>query len=505
MTNVEAKDFLLKTESYTKINLPIYFSFKEVLAESSTILKNKELNSLMVSNREKKLYNQDDVNYTLLTNKDDLYSWRPLTLIHPLIYVDLVNLITEKEHWDKIIANFTIEKNSQVFTCVSLPTESKSKRSDQGENILNWWKNFEQLQIKHSMEYKYCMHVDIANCYGSIYTHSIPWAIHTREVAKKDRKKGLGNKIDRKISDMQYGQTNGIPQGSVLMDLIAEIVLYGADMEFEEALKNSSENYYDKIKILRFRDDYRIFANSKAVVENVTKKLTEVLSKWNFKLNSSKTFLSDDIISDAIKEDKLYWTLVESNLKSEKDKKYPYKIGIQKYLLQIKILADKYPNSGSLKKALTNLYKSEINKWDEAPTDILQTIAIVIDIMEDNPKVIEHCVAILSKLLDLLEPSEALKIIDKTSVKFEKYSNTEFISIWLQRLEISYSQDIKEDYSLIKKVKDPKNKNIWNHDWLAIDFDESIIIDQDKINELDKIIDVKFLDIFNALLTSEDI
>lgn len=26
-------------------------------------------------------------------------SYRPMTLIHPLLYVDLVNLLTEKENW----------------------------------------------------------------------------------------------------------------------------------------------------------------------------------------------------------------------------------------------------------------------------------------------------------------------------------------------------------------------------------------------------------------------
>lgn len=505
MTSTESRKFLLKAESYTTLNLPTYFNFEKIINESSKKLQNSELNSLMVSNKNNKIYNQENVNYTLMINKNGLYSWRPLTLIHPLIYVDLVNLITKKKSWEKILSNFRKEENSQIFKCVSLPAESKRKRSDNAENILNWWKNFEQLQIKYSMDYKYCMHVDIANCYGSIYTHSIPWAIHTRKESKKNRETGLGNDIDKKIRDMQYGQTNGIPQGSVLMDLIAEIVLCGADMEFEKRISSSFNNDIDDIKILRFRDDYRIFANSKVIAEHVTKKLTEILAKWNFKLNSSKTFLSKDIISDAIKEDKLYWTLIESNLQSEKDNKYPYKINLQKYLLQIKILAEKYPNSGSLKTALTNLYKFAINKLDNTPKDILQVIGIVIDIMENNSKVIEHCVAILSKLLDLIDPYEALEIISKIGLKFEKYPNTEFVNIWLQRLEMPYNQDFEQSPKLIKKVKDPDNIKIWNHDWLANDFEESSIIDKKKINELDKIIDVELLDIFNSKKNSEDI
>ena len=74
---------------------------------------------------------------------------------------------------------------------------------------------------------------DITDCYGSIYTHSIPWALHTKEKAKKEKatKKLIGNIIDFLLQKMSYDQTNGIPQGSVLMDFIGEIVLGYADLE----------------------------------------------------------------------------------------------------------------------------------------------------------------------------------------------------------------------------------------------------------------------------------
>ena len=83
------------------------------------------------------------------------------------------------------------------------------------------------------------MHLDISNCYGSIYTHTIPWALHTKHVAKSNQNNNdlLGNKIDSLIQLMQNGQTNGIPQGSVLMDFIAEIILSYVDKLLDEKLK----------------------------------------------------------------------------------------------------------------------------------------------------------------------------------------------------------------------------------------------------------------------------
>jgi hypothetical protein len=48
---------------------------------------------------------------------------------------------------------------------------------------------------------------------------------NTQKFAKRNRsdKKSIGNIIDTAMQGMNYGQTNGIPQGSVLMDFIAEM------------------------------------------------------------------------------------------------------------------------------------------------------------------------------------------------------------------------------------------------------------------------------------------
>lgn len=134
------------------------------------------------------------------------------------------------------------------------------KKSDTEEQILSWWENLEQAQIKLALDFNYCIHTDITDCYPSIYTHTIAWALHNKEWAKNNRDDGLGNMIDGKIQSLQGQQTNGIPQGSVLMDLIAEIVLGYADIRL---LDLADQESLSEFKILRYRDDYRIFANKK--------------------------------------------------------------------------------------------------------------------------------------------------------------------------------------------------------------------------------------------------
>lgn len=58
-------------------------------------------------------------------------------------------------------------------------------------------------------------------------------------------------------------------------------------------------------KFKRYRDDYRIFCNNIFQLEIILKKLSEILSNLNLKLNTQKTFITDDVITYSIKKDKM--------------------------------------------------------------------------------------------------------------------------------------------------------------------------------------------------------
>ena len=86
----EAKAFFLRHDSYCTIDMPKYFRFNTLLKGVSDILTGKNLTDFRC-NSPKFLEN---VNYRLLGNKDGKFSWRQFELIHPAIYVSLVNIIT---------------------------------------------------------------------------------------------------------------------------------------------------------------------------------------------------------------------------------------------------------------------------------------------------------------------------------------------------------------------------------------------------------------------------
>lgn len=64
---------------------------------------------------------------------------------------------------------------------------------------------------------RFVIKTDISRFYYSLYTHAIPWALHGKANAKKDRKfdskDNFGNRLDYITRQSQDGQTVGIPVG----------------------------------------------------------------------------------------------------------------------------------------------------------------------------------------------------------------------------------------------------------------------------------------------------
>lgn len=493
MNHQEAKQFFLKTSSFFSTSLPNYIDLSVGIEKAVDLLKNKPFTELVRHKRS--LSEAVDVNHRILANKDGNYAWRPLQILHPLVYVDLVNGITQKNNWNHIKNKFEEFQADKRIECISLPVESISSKSDTAETILNWWENLEQAQISYALEYDYCIHSDITDCYSSMYTHTIPWAVHSKEWAKTHRKdtQGVGNLIDSKIRYLQNGQTNGISQGNVLMDFVAEIVLGYAD---KMLLNKIEKTEIKEFKILRYRDDYRIFSVRKDQAEVIIRLLSEVLSDLNLKLNSNKTFLSDNIILDAIKPDKIYWDLKHASFTEKSNNKWKFKLSLQKHLLQVKLLGDKYPNCGSLSKALSEVYTHRVSTLNKRPDDIYQLISILVNIMQKNPRTLEACIVILGKLFEFIAVEEINLYLDKILRKFVNTPNTDIVEIWLQRLSLIHSREKSYSAKLCKKVSNPKGFTLWNSDWLKKGFDESGIVNETFISNLSLTTPAKDLELF---------
>lgn len=479
----EARKFFLKSKNYCNFELPEYFQFDNLLNKLSVYFSQKEINSLISYSD---LKESQDVNHVILCNKDGKHSWRPLTLTNPVIYVAIVNKITEEKNWELIQKRFK-EFASHHIKCLSIPIVSDSKKTDKSLHISNWLKEVEEKSLKLSLEYNYIIHTDITDCYSSIYTHSIPWSLHGKKHSQSNpnkNKNNIGNEIDKYIRGSKNGQTNGIPQGSCLMDFIAEIVLGYADylLYNDPIINNLPEKDY---QILRFRDDYRIFSKDYQIGEIILKKISETLSSLNLKLNSTKTFISNNIIKDSIKPDKYYFICNRTSMQS-----------IQQELIYIYNFAEKFPNSGKLL-SLLNKFNKKLDNYFGSNTqnrlnDKKVLIGIITNIAVKNPRIYPVFVSIIAKIIEHYNIEERKNIIEIIMKKVqENVPNTSYLEIWLQRLIIIDNNNYdKFNTKLCQIVSDQKNNNhIWNMEWLKNKNIKCIIknnsvISEDKISKL---------------------
>jgi Reverse transcriptase (RNA-dependent DNA polymerase) len=448
----EAKEYFLKGSSYFNADFPPYISFEPILNHVAEILQGQNYPCIQSSDPA----DLSDVNYSFVTNKDGRLAWRPIELIHPVIYVSLINLMCSDANWKTIKARLEDCKKG-VVTCCSLPTISNEDQKDQAVQVKNWWREVEQKSLKLSLEFSHVLHTDVTDCYGSIYTHSIPWALHGLEESKKLKGKDglLGDKIDLHIRAGRYGQTNGISQGSVLMDFIAELVLGYVDELISLKFKAPVD-----FQILRYRDDYRIFSNSDVQAEEILKVVSDALRTVGMRLGLAKTFMNVNVIQGSIKPDKLaaidLQNLGTSNART-----------LQKQLLRLHSFGLRYPNSGALKKLMDGIFAS-VRKRKIQPDELEVQIAILTDIAFTSPATFPAIAGIMSHLISLTPKGEKEELWQKVCAKMSKMPNNGYQEVWLQR--VTKPEDVGIEYSSAEKICRVVNNekvDLWNSSWIA--------------------------------------
>lgn len=166
----------------------------------------------------------------------------------------------------------------------------------------------------------------------------------------------IANNIQKYLRAFQQGRNIGIPQGSAIFDFVGEIILGYSDLLLHESIQKA--NITSDYEIIRYRDDYRIFCNDKDVLEKISYILQHVLESLNFRMNSSKTKISESIVTDSIKPDKLAY-IYNTPIFNKKGCDFD---SFEKHLLYILMFARKFPDSGSIKTMLSDI-DNRIKDW----------------------------------------------------------------------------------------------------------------------------------------------
>lgn len=213
---------------------------------------------------------------------------RTFGIIDPEIHSDVARTISE--NWPAIIGHLFHKDNRVTSYSFPIPLDSKKPghigtlRS--GRMIYEWIEMAENDLVAISYKFKYLVTTDIKNFYPSIYTHSIPWAIHgKRQIRKPGNRTNyefFGNRLDKLFQNANDGCTNGVPIGPAVSDLVAEIVLAAVD-------RLLSKQIGDDVVAVRFKDDYRILARSEESGRSVIKALQSALKEYHLELNDAKS------------------------------------------------------------------------------------------------------------------------------------------------------------------------------------------------------------------------
>lgn len=460
LTTGRALKYFLQHDSYTTLELPSYVDFSSLLEEINSAIDEGKINfqpdskSLMGKN----------INYEVLVSKDGLYSWRRITLINPLYYVYFCKLITSPSNWKAIRNKFREFESNDLFLCSSTPV-SKKNTSNVAASVLNWWEDFEQKSLSLALEYEFMFSTDISNFYPSIYTHSFEWVFISKEEAKKkENNNNPGRLIDTHIQMMMSNQTNGIPLGSTLMDTFAELILGEIDLQLR---KKTEEQKITDYKVVRYRDDYRIFSGSKDDLDKISKCLVEVLGEFGLDLNSRKTELHDDIILHSLKSAKKEY-IIERSFNS-----------LQKMLYAIYLFSLKHQNSKITVRYLNDFLRKLFRKKKitNSGHQLDAMLGIISSIMAKNPTTYPVGMAIFAKLLTFLYDDDELKFgkLQQLHCKLGKQPNTEMLDIWFQRVQGKIHTQWEGDYktALCQRINDElKGKKtftidgLWDVEWI---------------------------------------
>ena len=503
LNHEEVMDFFMKSEQYHGFELPEYFVFDKLLQSVRDSVGDTLYEDCLQGGISPEQLS--GVNLDILLNKDGRYAVRPIVLANPFLYYFLVREICNEQSWT-IVKELFEKFNVPHITSCALPVIPTEKEAfHKSTTIINWWSSIEQRSIELSLEYRYMFVSDITNCYGSINPQAFDWAFDLKGTHFEKRcSLPISKNIRKYLRALQQGRNVGIPQGSAIFDFVGEIILGYSDLLLHEAIQR--ERITAQYEILRYRDDYRIFCNDKDVLEKISYRLQHVLESLNFRMNSRKTMISESVVTDSIKPDKLAY-IYNTPIFNKKGCDFD---SFEKHLLYILMFARKYPNSGSIKTLLsdidkrvedwlkpeTNDIKTKTENWedvdleDNTPTEknvfsemkvykpskhlpggsFRAMAAVCTQIALENVDCAHYALRVLSRMVDSLkDEEEKWDIIDKVYSKLCNQPNSTYNQLWLQN--ITYQKDKKNGVSpyslrLCQLVAGRQVEPLWNNEWL---------------------------------------
>ncbi|QJQ18646.1 RNA-directed DNA polymerase [Pseudomonas sp. SK] len=155
--------------------------------------------------------------------------------------------------------------------------------------LYRFFESYDFLQLER--QYSSFWSVDISKFFDSIYTHSITWALKTKEFSKNHSavKNSFGAVFDRLMQASNYNETAGIVIGPEVCRVFAEVIFQQIDSDIQRELSSKGLVVGRDYTVRRYVDDVFIFAISDHVANNVYHAVETHAKKYKLNINKEKT------------------------------------------------------------------------------------------------------------------------------------------------------------------------------------------------------------------------
>ncbi|GHT18658.1 hypothetical protein FACS1894189_6830 [Planctomycetales bacterium] len=110
---------------------------------------------------------------------------RLMGIPHPFAYQRLCNCL--KEHWVNICKHFECKTAQQKHKISRIHLRKMKDNPRLFEMNYNGWRSDPSPETDLMIGKRYLVKADISNCFPSIYTHALPWALVGKSVSKTNR------------------------------------------------------------------------------------------------------------------------------------------------------------------------------------------------------------------------------------------------------------------------------------------------------------------------------
>ena len=204
---------------------------------------------------------------------------RVLGIPHPYHFHTLAEIVE---------ANWTALRHiwSKSSISLSIPRIGERAKGERACEPTEGWRSQPERALERRQGRKVMLKADISQCYPSVYTHAVSWAIQGKAAAVlASKSKGgpihFADQLDKAIRDGQERQSVGLPIGPDTSFLITETILSTVDEILQSRIAN--------LQGTRVVDDYELYFDNTAQAEQAKIVLAEALATYKLLLNRSKT------------------------------------------------------------------------------------------------------------------------------------------------------------------------------------------------------------------------